>query len=195
MIPSLTAKMLSQARVIAKGNRIRDVQRLVDTYGGRKSQWVKKSSPHFSCRTQIKASELNMIVKLRRKNFRHPDLTPQQNYVVIGIEADALRLLNDQGRPYLYPAHLFEVVDSQEPADWVTEYGEENEGYAYPSPLNEVGFFEDFFDEKKKVVAAFWHVVNQRLAVARDLVQASRTRSLPKTRFNPQARSAQRPTA
>jgi hypothetical protein len=39
--------MLSQARVIAKGNRIRDVRRLVETYGGKPSRWVKKSSPRF----------------------------------------------------------------------------------------------------------------------------------------------------
>jgi len=39
--------MLAQARVIAKGRRIRDVQRLVDQYGGRVSGWTKKSSPVF----------------------------------------------------------------------------------------------------------------------------------------------------
>jgi len=39
--------MLSQARVIAKGKRIRNVQRLVAQFGGRASQWVKKSSPQF----------------------------------------------------------------------------------------------------------------------------------------------------
>jgi hypothetical protein len=39
--------MLSQARVIAKGKRIRNVQRLVAQYGGRASQWTKKSSPQF----------------------------------------------------------------------------------------------------------------------------------------------------
>jgi hypothetical protein len=39
--------MLSQSRVIAKGNRIRDVRRLVKTYGGKPSRWVKKSSPCF----------------------------------------------------------------------------------------------------------------------------------------------------
>jgi hypothetical protein len=39
--------MLSQARVIAKGRRIRNVQRLVASYGGTASQWVKKSSPQF----------------------------------------------------------------------------------------------------------------------------------------------------
>jgi hypothetical protein len=44
----LTPRMLAQSRVIAKGNRIRDVQRLVTTYGGKRSTWVKKSSPPFA---------------------------------------------------------------------------------------------------------------------------------------------------
>ena len=39
--------MISQSRVIAKGNRIRDVHRLVRQYGGRISGWAKKSSPRF----------------------------------------------------------------------------------------------------------------------------------------------------
>jgi hypothetical protein len=39
--------MLAQARVIAKGRKIRDVRRLVIRYGGRESGWVKKSSPSF----------------------------------------------------------------------------------------------------------------------------------------------------
>ncbi len=41
----LTRRLLAQARVIARGRRIRDVDRLVDRYGGRPSRWVKKSSP------------------------------------------------------------------------------------------------------------------------------------------------------
>ena len=43
----LTRRMLAQARVIAKGRRIRDVRRLLASYGGRPSKWVKKSSPRF----------------------------------------------------------------------------------------------------------------------------------------------------
>lgn len=43
----LTRTMLSQSRVIAKGNRIRDVDRLLRTYGGIRSRWLKKSSPPF----------------------------------------------------------------------------------------------------------------------------------------------------
>lgn len=105
-----------------------------------------------------------MIVKLRQKNTRYPDLRPGQPYVVIGIEADDYRILNDAGRPYLYPSGLFGVVDAREPADWVSDYGGDGERYAYPSPLNEPGFFEDFFDEKPEAVRTFWRVVNQRLA-------------------------------
>ena len=39
--------MISQSRVIAKGNRIRDVQRLVKTYGGRKSKMGQEKQPLF----------------------------------------------------------------------------------------------------------------------------------------------------
>ncbi len=51
-----------------------------------------------------------------------------------------------------------------EPNDWVTEFGEDRERYSYPPSLNKAGFFEDFFDEKRKAVVTFWRVVNQRLA-------------------------------
>jgi len=82
-----------------------------------------------------------MIVKLRRKHVRYPDLSPGLSYVMIGIEADHFRILNDQGRPFLYPSRLFKVVDRHKPDDWVVERGDEGERYAYPPPLNVVEFF------------------------------------------------------
>jgi len=110
-----------------------------------------------------------MIVKLRRKNTRYPDLTPGHPYVVIGIEGDDFRILNDAGRPYLYPPGLFKVLDPREPGDWATDFGEDGERYAYPAPLNDPGFFEDFFDHKPKAVRTFWRVLNQRLANVREV--------------------------
>src|SRR5688500_14543164 len=107
-----------------------------------------------------------MIAQLRRRNPRYPDLTAGHPYLVIGIEADDFRILNDQGRPYLYPSRLFTVVDRREPEDWETELGEDGERYAYPAPLNGAGFFEDFFDGEVKAVSAFWRVVNEHLAAA-----------------------------
>jgi len=106
-----------------------------------------------------------MIVKLRRKNARYPDLSPGLSFVVIGIEADDYRILNDQGRPYLYPSRFFKITDPSKPHhDWVTERGEEGDSYAYPQPLNAAGFFEDFYEAKPKpkALAMFWRIVSQR---------------------------------
>ena len=107
-----------------------------------------------------------MIVKLKKRNARYRNLTFGQPYVVIGIEADHLRILNNAGRPFIYPPDLFSLIDPEEPADWITELGDDGERYSYPPPLNKSGFFEDFFDQKAKVVATFWRMVNQRLAAS-----------------------------
>lgn len=105
-----------------------------------------------------------MIVKLKKKNSQYRNLTFGRAYVVIGIEADDLRLLSDVGRPFLYPPELFTIVDPEEPNDWVTEFGEDRERYSYSPILNRPGFFEDFFDEKRKAFVTLWRVINQRLA-------------------------------
>jgi hypothetical protein len=105
-----------------------------------------------------------MIVKLKKRNSNYSDLTFGQQYVVIGIEGNELRILNDAGRPFLYSPNLFALIDPREPVDWVTEFGDDRERYSYPPSLNKPGFFEDFFDEKRKAVVTFWRVVNQRLA-------------------------------
>ena len=107
-----------------------------------------------------------MIVELKTKNPSYPDLYEDQPYFVIGIEADDYRILNDAGKAYLYPPDLFDVIDSREPQDWVTEVGDDGERYSYPPPLNEAGFFEDFFDRKYEQTSIFWHVVNRRLSDA-----------------------------
>ncbi|MDM8521998.1 hypothetical protein QUF80_01400 [Desulfococcaceae bacterium HSG8] len=107
-----------------------------------------------------------MIVKFKKNSEDYPDMTSGQHYAVIGIEADNLRVLNDQGRPYLYPPRLFEVTDYRQPSDWITETGEDGEKYAYPLQLNRSGFFEDFFDGEAEAVAAFWRTVNWQLSAA-----------------------------
>ena len=69
-----------------------------------------------------------MIVKLKKRNTQYRDLTFGQPYVVIGIGADELRILNDAGRPFLYQPRLFSLVDPLEPVDWVTEFGDKDLG-------------------------------------------------------------------
>ena len=107
-----------------------------------------------------------MIVQLRRRQPRFRDLSPGRPYVVLGIEADDLRILNDEGRPYLYPVRIFQVIDRREPPDWVSEVGEDGERYAYPVKLNAAGFFEDLFDGDERAARTFWGAVNERLARA-----------------------------
>ena len=107
-----------------------------------------------------------MIVKLKKKNPEYPDLTPEHPYVVIGIEADDYRIINNHGRPYLYPNEIFEIENPHEPGDWITEIGDAGERYAYPESLNAAGFFEDFFDGEEKAISQFWEVLNRQLAIA-----------------------------
>ena len=107
-----------------------------------------------------------MIVQLLDPAPEYPELSPKQPYVVIGIEADDYRLLNDRGQPYLYPHGLFAVLDPTEPAEWVTDEGEEGERYAYPAALNQPGFFEDYFEGRPPALQAFWHTINRSLTAA-----------------------------
>jgi hypothetical protein len=123
-----------------------------------------------------------MIVELRKKNSRYPDLTFGQPYAVIGIEADDYRILNDAGRPFLYPSNLFRNIDSAEPPDWITEFGEDKERYSYPNSLNRPGFFEDFFDEEPKAVATFWQLINQRLPTSKQ--NQSTNQALSPTKYS-----------
>jgi hypothetical protein len=107
-----------------------------------------------------------MIVRLKSSNPDYHDLSEGQSYCVIGIEADDYRIINDAGKPYLYPPDIFDVIDTRHPPDWITVFGEDGERYSYPPPLNEEGFFEDFFDHQHTQVSIFWQVVNQTLSKA-----------------------------
>ncbi len=109
-----------------------------------------------------------MIVKLKRRTAKYSDLTAGQPYIVIGIEADDFRILNDLGRPFLYPASLFTLVDKREPLDWLTAFGDDGERICISPAAEHPGFLEDFFDDKRKAVTTFWRVVNQRLASSVD---------------------------
>jgi len=107
-----------------------------------------------------------MIVELKQPSPDHPALSVGHPYHVIGIDADDLRLLNDHGQPVLYPADLFTVTDATEPADWITETGDDGERYAYPPALNAAGFFEDFFDGEPRAVQTFWRTINASMNAA-----------------------------
>jgi hypothetical protein len=80
----------------------------------------------------------------------HKDLTPNNVYRVISLEADYIRIMSDEGLPYCYPASLFVVVDNQWPRDWIAAFGEDGERYVAPEALSNPGFFELYFDGDKE---------------------------------------------
>ncbi|MBX3221505.1 MAG: hypothetical protein KF795_13365 [Labilithrix sp.] len=83
------------------------------------------------------------------------DLTLGNIYRVIGIEAASYRIINDEGRPYLYPPALFAVIESGTDPDWVTTYGPDGERYSYTPELGRPGFFEDFFADDRDAILTF----------------------------------------
>jgi hypothetical protein len=95
------------------------------------------------------------VRRVEHEGVAYSDLTLDNVYTILGIEDDDYRLISDEGRPYLYPAVIFELVDSSEPSDWVTEFGAEGERYSYPPELSARGFFEAYFDGEPIAVATF----------------------------------------
>jgi hypothetical protein len=104
-----------------------------------------------------------MKVKLKSSLADRPSrLIFEKSYEVLGIEADWYRILNEKSDPVLYPSELFDLIDDSEPADWLTEHGQDGERYSYPPELSGVGFFEDYHDNKLDAVAAFQEYLNRR---------------------------------
>ncbi|MEO8549581.1 MAG: hypothetical protein ABI678_06395 [Kofleriaceae bacterium] len=73
-------------------------------------------------------------------------LTPGNVYRVIGIEAGMLRIIDDSGEPILFAPQAFDTIEAAEPADWISNRGDEGERYAYPQGFGRSGFFEDWHD-------------------------------------------------
>jgi len=108
-----------------------------------------------------------MRVKCRNNSFdgARQSLTIGAEYAVLGIEAGDYRILDDSGRPYLFPADLFDVIDADRPSDWIVEQHDGVE-YAYPPELNRPGFFEDLHDRDPDATRAFAMYLNKRLGSA-----------------------------
>ena len=83
-------------------------------------------------------------------------LTIGEQYEVIGMEADRLRIVDDTGDPVLFHPACFDIVDATEPDFWIASVGEDGERYAYPPGWGRPGFFEDYHDQVEEVRRRFW---------------------------------------
>lgn len=79
-------------------------------------------------------------------------LTPGQEYLVIGLDHESYRIVDNKGEPILFPKDGFKIVDDAIPEDWIWKRFGEDEYYADPPELSRPGFYEDYFDGKTEAV-------------------------------------------
>ena len=91
-------------------------------------------------------------------------LTQGKSYLVIGIEADSFRIIDETGKPYLYDPDAFNIIDPKEPEFWESEIGEDGERYSYPKEWVQPGFFEDYFENVPSAKKAFIEVLSRKYA-------------------------------
>jgi hypothetical protein len=93
-----------------------------------------------------------MIVRAKA-NIRYNDyLTPGKDYVVIGLDEESFRVIDDKGEPVPFPRLLFNILDGAIPSDWIWEEVCDTEFQAEPSELHSPGFYDDFFAGKQSAV-------------------------------------------
>lgn len=87
--------------------------------------------------------------------FDNQNLEPNKTYVVIGIDCDYYRIVNEIGEPILYPKNLFEVIDPLIPESWIREEYGPDEYYINPPELSKSGFYEDLFNNDSEAMRIF----------------------------------------
>lgn len=92
----------------------------------------------------------------------HSGLSPLKEYVVIEIDDEHFRVVDDDHEPILYPKPLFDIVDSSIPDDWVKETFDDGEYYISPREFQGY-FFEDYFEGKINAVDVFKAYVNKHV--------------------------------
>jgi hypothetical protein len=86
------------------------------------------------------------ILNLERELERNHRLTPLEEYFVIGMSFEYLRVINDIGEPILYSKYLFEIVDHKIPPDWeFREFGD-SAYYLDPIAMSTPGFYGEYFN-------------------------------------------------
>ena len=58
-------------------------------------------------------------------------------------------------------ARDFSIVDASRPRVWTHALGEEGEEYSYPPKLARPGFFEDYFDGRRAVMATLHEYLSE----------------------------------
>jgi hypothetical protein len=68
-------------------------------------------------------------------------LTPGRKYIVIGVDQESFRIVDDKGEPILFPREGFKVVDDAIPQDWIWDRQGDDEYCGGPEGLQAPGFY------------------------------------------------------
>jgi hypothetical protein len=82
-------------------------------------------------------------------------LTLGREYVVIGLDHESFRLVDNKGEPILFPKEGLKILDTTIPEDWMWKRYSEDEYYADPPELGRQGFYDDYFDGKAEASKQF----------------------------------------
>ena len=105
----------------------------------------------------MKVKSHQNVNKLPDSESCHPNLSPDTTYMVIGIEHECYRIVNDSLEPVLYPKDIFDVIDPNYPESWVRTEFDDGEYYVEPPEFSGVGFFEDYFDGVDSAISIYRH--------------------------------------
>jgi len=94
------------------------------------------------------------VVALRTDNGFW-SLTQGKEYIVIGLDHDCFRVIDDKCEPILFPKGGFKLVDDSVPPDWVWQRESDDVYYADPPELARPGFYEQYFDGKPEIINQF----------------------------------------
>lgn len=99
---------------------------------------------------KVSISKNTEILKANPKN-----LTPGVSYVVIGLDWESFRIINDLLEPVLYSKELFEIDEPTIPSDWVEQTFDDGEYYIDPPEFSEAGFYENYFDGQSQAAKIY----------------------------------------
>ena len=108
------------------------------------------------------------VIPLTRSN-EFWSLTPGLEYVVIGVDHESYRVVDDKGAPILFPREGFRVVDETIPQDWIWDRQSDDEYYGGPESLQTAGFYEDYFDGKPEAIEQFTQYLQHHGIVPRKI--------------------------
>lgn len=100
--------------------------------------------------------------------YEHPkpghdwrSLTLGKEYLVIGLNDEDYRVVNDFNEPILYPKECFEITDSRVPEDWRRDDHADGEYRINPIEVAKPGFYEKFFDDVPEAQEVFRRVLER----------------------------------